>query len=620
MYSSFLFIVTLPPILLATNNFIDDYLDDAKIKYDNANKRVKRNFVLTSYSNQDIPETSTFDFIVVGSGSAGAVVANRLTETNFSVLLLEVGEEAVEITDVPVLAPLFQFTDLNWNYLMEKEDNMCLGLVDQRMAWPRGRALGGTSIINYMIHVRGNKQDYNRWEKMGNPGWSYRDVFKYFIKSEDFLVKQQDKGYHATGGYLGVQDVAFRTESVHAFVKAAQEAGHPFVDYNGRKQMGVSYVHATTRRGLRSSAEAAFLRPIRDRKNLKILTKSRATRVLIDGHRRAFGVEFLKDGKYHTAMANKEVILSAGAFNSPQLLMLSGIGPRRHLQELGIPLVQDLPVGRKMYDHITFLGLIFTVNQSIVSDQSVLEQPVNFLKLVLRGEGPLTTLGGVEALMYFKTKESDDPSPYPDMELIFISGGMHTDKGLFYRKTFRITDEIYNKVWKPLEDKYAWQVLPMLVHPKSYGFLELKSKNPFHWPKFHGNFFTDAGNKDVKTFIAAIREVQRMAKMPAWQKYGAQLVTTPIPGCEHNIFDSDDYWECALRHVTATLHHQVATCKMGPRTDPEAVVNHELKVYGVRNLRVADTSVIPIPITAHTNVPAYMIGEKAADLIKAEWL
>ncbi|XP_044261103.1 glucose dehydrogenase [FAD, quinone]-like [Tribolium madens] len=600
---------------------VDEFLTRVKKNYDNA-RRSKRFIDPYEYpaAEQPLEEMSKYDFIVVGSGSSGSVIANRLTETNWTVLLLEVGEEATALTDIPVIAPLFQFTDLNWNYLMEKQENMCLGLKDQRMAWPRGRGLGGSTLINYMIHVRGNRRDYNRWAKMGNPGWSYRDIFQYFLKSEDFLVKKQDPGYHTTGGYLGVQDVPYRTPSAHAFVQAAQEAGHKFVDYNGKRQMGVSYVHATTRNGKRSSAEEAFLRPIKHRQNLKISTKSRVTKVLIDPQtRQAHGVEYIKNRKYHKAIASKEVILSAGAFNSPQILMLSGIGPQKHLQELGIPVLEDLPVGQKMYDHITFLGLVFQVNESIVSDQKLLETPESFLKLVLNGSGPLTTLGGVEALLYFKTNVSKDPAPYPDMELIFISGSMNTDLGKFYRKTFRITDEVYNTVWKPLEHKYTFSVLPMLVHPKSYGHLELKSSNPFHWPRFYGNYFTDPDNTDIKTFIAAIREVQRLSKMPTWQKYGIRQVTTKIPGCQNWVFDSDDYWECALRHVTTTLHHQVATCKMGPRNDPEAVVDPELKVYGVRGLRVADTSVIPIPLTAHTNVPAFMIGEKASDLIKETW-
>lgn len=448
------------------------------------------------------------------------------------------------------------------------------------MAWPRGRALGGSTIINYMIHVRGNKIDYDRWAAMGNPGWSYDEVLPYFKKSEAFHVPRQDEGYHNANGPLNVVEVPHKSESAHAFVRAAQEAGHGLVDYNGRGQLGVSYVHANLRRGKRCSAEKAFLRPVLYRKNLKILTKSRATKILIDPETKAaYGIQYVRNRKYRIAKASKEVILSAGAFNSPQLLMLSGIGPREHLEELNIPVVQNLPVGKKLYDHLTFMGIHFTVNESIVNQQEELENPVTFMDLILNGKGILTTLGGVEALAYIKTNVSKDRElEYPDVELIFIGGSFSTDKGLVYMKSFRIKQEIYDKIWKPLENQPVWTVFPMLVHPKSYGYLKLKSKNPYHWPKFYGNFFTDPENHDIKTFIGSIREIQRIAKSPSLQRYDAKMVTTPIPGCERNIFDSDEYWECALRHLTATLHHQVATCKMGPNHDKEAVVNHKLQV------------------------------------------
>ncbi|KAF2903276.1 hypothetical protein ILUMI_02912 [Ignelater luminosus] len=568
-------------------------------------------------------ENKKYDFIIVGSGSAGSVIANRLSEIpNWNILLLETGEEATPLTDIPGLAPFFLFTQYNWGYLMEKQDNFCLGLTDQRMHWPRGRALGGTTIINYMIHVRGNKHDYDRWASFGNPGWSYEDVLPYFLKSEDASVRINDPPYRHKGGYLSVGDVPFRSQSVHVFVRAAQELGYKYVDYNGKEQLGVSYVQATIRRGLRCSAEKAFLMPVRNRTNLTILTKARVTKVLIDPQtKEAYGVEYVRNKKRHIVNASKEVILSAGAFNSPQLLMLSGIGPEDHLRELGIPILKALPVGQKMYDHLTFLGLVFTVNESIVVQQEeVLKDSNNYLQLIKKGAGAFTTIGGVEALAYLKTNVANYTENYPDMEFMFIGGGLQTDKGVAYSRMFRIDETIYNRIWKPLENAYAWSVLPMLLHPKSYGYLKLKSKNPFHWPLFYGNFFTDPNNEDVKTFIAAIREVQRISKTPAFQRYNSQQVKTPIPGCENQIFDSDEYWECALRYISATLHHQVSTCKMGPSDDPEAVVDNKLRVYGIRNLRVADTSIIPLTLSAHTNVPTYMVGEKASDLIKEEWM
>ncbi|KAG5867325.1 hypothetical protein JTB14_030900 [Gonioctena quinquepunctata] len=389
-----------------------------------------------------------------------------------------------------------------------------------------------------------------------------------------------------------------------------------------RLQWLVSYVQVQQRNGKRCSAEKAFLRPIKGRSNLRILTNSRAVKILINSDTgRAYGVQFAKNKQYHSAFARKEVIVSAGGLNSPQLLMLSGIGPKKHLEELEIPLLKDLPVGQMIYDHATFVGLTFTMNESISFNQDeVLSDIKTYMDFFKRRAGPFTTIGGVEALVFVKTNASRDPDPlYPDMELIFIGGSLASDKGTVYRNMFNIPKGLYDRVWKPLEKIPAYQVFPMLVHPKSHGYMRLKSKNPFKWPKFYANYFSDPENDDVKTFIASIREIQRINMSPSFQKYGATLWRTPIPGCENQIFDSDEYWECSLRTIIGSLHHQVASCKMGPSTDPQAVVDHQLKVHGIKNLRVADTSIIPFPLTVHTAAPSYMIGEKASDLIKREW-
>lgn len=492
---------------------------------------------------------------------------------------------------------------------------------EQRCAWPRGKALGGSSIINYMIHVRGNKYDYDKWASLGNPGWSYKEVLPYFIKLEDSHLSVQDKDYRGIGGPMTVSDVSVRTEAAKAFIKAAKQAGHQTVDYNGRNQLGFSFVQGTTRNGWRCSTEKAYLRPVRERKNFQVSTRSRVTKIVIDkATKQTVGVEFTKDGKNYRVKARKEVILSAGAFHSPQLLMLSGIGPRNHLEELNIEVIKDLPVGELMYDHNTFPGLLFKVNESITIHTNIEAYTKAIFELILKGTGLMTSLGGVEALGYIKTHVSDEQIDLPDVELIFIGGGLHTDKGRAYRKAFRITDEIYDALWKPLEDRDAFTVMPMLLHPKSRGYVKLRSKNPFDSPELYGEMFTDKDNNDLKAFLASIREVQRIVECPALQRYNAQLVTTKIPGCEEFEFDSDFYWECGLRHLATTLHHQVGTCKMGPASDDEAVVDNELRVHGIGGLRVADISVIPIPIAAHTNIPAVMIGEKAADIVKKTWL
>ncbi|GJQ78180.1 hypothetical protein Trydic_g2510 [Trypoxylus dichotomus] len=573
-----------------------------------------------AFHQQNLQEV--YDFIVVGSGPAGSVIANRLSENpDWNVLLLEAGKEPEIITEMPALTSYLLFTDYNWGYLMEEQNNMGLGFLDKRMHWPRGRVLGGSSVINGMIHIRGNKVDFNRWSENGNKGWSYDELLPYFLKFEDYHVKIQDKGYHQQGGYLHVEDVPYRSKSAEAFVNAMQEMGVKYVDYNGRKQSGVSYVHANTRNGRRCSAFNSFLEPIRKRKNLKIYTSARVTKIMINEHEKhAWGVKYVRNKRYHIARARKEIIISAGALSSPQLLMLSGIGPKDHLEELRIPVLQNLPVGQKLYDHLSFFGLTITVNESITIPLDDVYQNLKPLQEYIHGKGILTTVAGVEALAIARTPLAKDPNPdYPDIELMLFGGSFHTDKGEVFRRVLRIPDELYNTIWKPLEGKSAFTILPMPFHPKSFGYLRLKSKNPYHWPKFYGNYFTDPENLDVRTFIASIRMVQHLLEMPSLKKYNAKLIETPVPGCEQHTYDSDTYWECSLRHLSSTVHHQVATCRMGPETDPEAVVNDRLKVYGVSGLRVADTSIIPEPITSHTNIPSFTIGEKAADMIKEEW-
>ncbi|KRT81622.1 FAD dependent oxidoreductase, partial [Oryctes borbonicus] len=496
-----------------------------------------------------------YDFIIVGSGPAGCVITNRLSENPaWNVLLLEAGKEPSVITEIPAITSYFLLTDYNWGYLTQEQENMALGLVERRMHWPRGKVLGGSSVINAMIHFRGNRIDFDRWSENGNRGWSYDELLPYFLKSEDYHVKFQDPGYHHQGGYLHVEDVPYRSKSAEAFVEAMQEMGVKYVDYNGKNQSGVSYMHATTRNGRRCSAFNSLLEPIRKRKNLKIYTSARVIKIMIDKDtKHAWGVKYVKDKRLHIAKARKEIIISAGALSSPQLLMLSGIGPEDHLTELGIPVMKNLPVGLKLYDHLAFYGLTATVNESITIPFDDLYHSLQPLQEYIQGRGILATLTGAEALGIIRTPLAEDSySDYPDIEYIFLGNSAHADKGEFFRKIGRITDEVYNAIWKPLEGRQAFTILPMLYHPKSYGYLRLKSKNPYHWPKFYGNYLTDPENLDVRTFIASIRIVQKLLQMPSFKKYNAKLVETPAPGCEEHNYDSDAYWECSLRHLSST--------------------------------------------------------------------
>lgn len=356
---------------------------------------------------------------------------------------------------------------------------------------------------------------------------------------------------------------------------------------------------------------------------MHILPESRATKILIDSEtKRAYGVEFVRNRIKYTVKARKEVILSAGPIASPQLLMLSGVGPKNHLNTHGIPVIKDLPVGKVLYDHICFPGVIFSLNATNVSfiENKALNIRYAF-EWLQYGTGPFTTPGGVEGIGYIKTSVSNDAELVPDVEFISIGGSILSDGGPSSsnaaRKGMRINERILKEGFGAIDNTNTWSAFIMPLHPKSRGYVELKNNNPFSFPKMVGNYLTHP--QDVATFIAAIRHLIELGSSPAFQKIGAKLHRAEYSTCREHEFNSDGYWECAVRTFTATLHHQVASCRMGPHNDPEAVVDPELRVYGIEGLRVVDSSVIPRPIAAHTHAPAVMIGEKAADMIKSTW-
>lgn len=299
--------------------------------------------------------------------------------------------------------------------------------------------------------------------------------------------------------------------------------------------------------------------------------------------------------------------------------MLSGVGPREQLQRVSIPVIEHLPgVGQNMYDHMSHFGPTFVVN---TTGESLMVQRINVADVTdyLFGRGQLTSIGGVEALTFIKTPGSPDPPDLPDAELIFVSGSFASDEGTGLLRGMRVTQDIYDTVYKPLSDRNVdhWSALVMGFHPRSRGTMHLKDNNPLHWPRILPNYFDDPA--DVEVILAGIKETLRIAQSPAMQKLGARLHDIPLPQCRHLAFASDDYWRCSIRTLSCTLHHQVNSCHMGPASNPMAVVDSRLRVHGIKRLRVADCSIIPQPITAHTNAVSFMIGEKLADMLKEEY-
>ncbi|XP_011501406.1 PREDICTED: glucose dehydrogenase [FAD, quinone]-like [Ceratosolen solmsi marchali] len=574
---------------------------------------------------------STYDFVIIGAGSGGSVLANRLSEVaEWKILLIEAGKEEIFLTDVPLLAPIMQITDYNWGYRTEPKKGQhgyCLSMVDGRCNWPRGKAVGGTSVINFMIYTRGGKADYDKWEAYGNTGWGYDDILPYFLKSENNRLKYHDKRYHSSNGYLDVSDVPYVSRLRNPFLQSAKEFGYKINDYNAERLLGFSAIQANLRNGRRVSASKAFLDPIRQiRKNLRILTFARVVKILIEPEtHRAIGVKFLdRNQKMHIVKAKREVLLCAGTLNSAQLLMLSGVGPRQHLKQLGIQVIEDLPVGYNLQDHVSMGALTFLVNDTVtIMESRLLTNPVNVFDYFIKGTGPFTVPGGAEALAFIDTKtflerdnHQDETADYPDIELVLGIGALTGDLSGSMRHLFALTDDFDRQVFADHKGSDAFSIVPILMKPKSYGRVSLRSANPLDPPILEANYYEQ--QEDLDTMIRGIKAGIKVGMSQAFKHFNTTLLPMTFNGCDRFVFNTDEYWSCVARHISTTLGHFTGTCKMAPRTNG-GVVDPRLRVYGVKSLRVIDASIMPEIIAGHTCAPTYMIGEKAADMIKEDW-
>jgi choline dehydrogenase len=512
-----------------------------------------------------------YDYIVVGAGSAGCVVASRLSEDpDVSILLIEAGgDNREEHMSVPAMFGQLFKTSHDWDYESEPEPN----LGGRRNYLPRGKGLGGTSALNGMVYIRGHRDDFDGWRDLGNPGWGYEDVLPYFIKAEDNV--RGASAYHGVGGPLSVSDPRYEHPISRAWLESALNAGFEAnPDFNGPEQDGVGFYQVTQREASRWSTATAYLYPVLERPNVEVRTHTFVNRVLIEDSR-AVGVELEHLSEVSEVRASREVILSGGVYNSPQALMLSGIGPRAQLTGFGIDCLVDLPVGEGLQDHAG----IFLQYATDTETMRTVGTPENLELWREKREGPLTS-NVVEVGGFFRSRPD---LPRPDVQTTIMPIGW-AEEGLAEVK----------------DDQFM--ILQWLLRPKTTGSVRLRSATPTAKPRIVNNHLDH--EQDMRSMIDGLRLQLKIAEQePLRSHERAVLQAPPSSG-------SDSEFEQYLRDGVLSCYHATSSCRMGE------VVDSELKVHGVEGLRVADASVMPFMVNGNPNAATIMIGEKAADLIK----
>ncbi|MDG1264288.1 MAG: GMC family oxidoreductase N-terminal domain-containing protein [Flavobacteriaceae bacterium] len=531
-----------------------------------------------------------YEYIIIGAGSAGCVLANRLSANpKNTVLLLEAGGPDNNMNiHIPGAYTKIHKSKEDWGFWTEEQEHV----LNRKIYLPRGKTLGGSSSTNAMAYVRGNAADYDGWAALGNPGWSYKEVLPFFMKSENHAQAELlDKNFHSNQGELHVTVAEkFKTPFVDSFVDSCVAVGIPKTkDYNGKTQEGAGLVHSTIKDGKRCSAAAAFLKPILGRKNLKVVTKARVSKILLED-KKAVGVAYVVENKSREAIAKKEVILSAGAFHSPQILLLSGIGEASQLKRQGIDCLHELNgVGKNLKDHLFCPISISTNTQEGINHYiPILNQMKASWNYFVHKKGVFSS-GPLEGMAFFDIHQQGNSANF---QFHFSPIWMGDQYGY----------DAYDLKSYPRVDGLT--ILPTLLHPKSSGSVSLSSSNPYDPPVIQPNFLQE--KEDLLLLLKGVKLAIKVLEEAPLKKHRKAFGLQVDKKNDKELMDH-------IKQTLETVYHPVGTCKMGK--DSLAVVDHELKVHGIEGLRVVDASIMPKIVSGNTNAPTYMIAEKASEMI-----
>ncbi|XP_076165460.1 glucose dehydrogenase [FAD, quinone] [Ptiloglossa arizonensis] len=550
-------------------------------------------FIFSSYLNfmylfdnykhefvNDVNDLQVYDYIVVGAGTAGATLSARLAEYGYKILLLEAGGTAPSFLDIPLLAPLIQNSPYDWQYTTVPQQNACKGLINNQSKWPMGKLLGGTSRLNYMLYVRGHSSDYDKW-------------FPDFIEP----ITQY-------GGPMRISDLQWNTNLANVILKGLEEMHQHIGNINKDYKNGFMKAQLSMEDGKRWSTDKLLSKNFR--KKMTIIVHAHVEKVLMESNR-AVGVQFVRLNKRFKAIAREGVILSAGAIGTPKILMLSGIGPRKHLEDLQINVISDLPVGQHLVDHVLTGVDLVMLNTSIGLSMLNTLNPIPAINYFLFGKGPWTSTG-VEVLGTFHSSFQKNKSDVPDLQIMVMPLGLSKDNGIVLRKAMGISDKIYTEYFAPIVFKNTVTIAPVLLHPKSKGEIKLRSSDPSDPPLIDPKYLSN--KDDIAILIDGLQFVKKLVETDAMKSVGASIYEKHFPGCENETFDSTDYWECYIQHLTLTSYHPAGTCRMGD------VVDQTFRVYGVTNLYAIDASVLPSLPSGNINAAILMLAEKAARIFK----